>query len=57
LLVSRQGKVRLTKWFTVLSQKEKQRIVKEVASTVLARRSRLCNALEYKGAATVIDFA
>ncbi|CAI2177637.1 4632_t:CDS:2 [Funneliformis geosporum] len=30
LLVSRQGKVRLAKWFNTLSPKEKQKIIKEV---------------------------
>jgi hypothetical protein len=49
LLVSRQGKIRLAKWFAVLSAKEKQRIVKEVSQAVLARRTKMCNVLEYKG--------
>ncbi|KAI3635440.1 hypothetical protein MIR68_006078 [Amoeboaphelidium protococcarum] len=48
LLVSRQGKIRLTKWFAVLPNKEKARIVKEVSTAVLARRSKMCNVLEYK---------
>ncbi|KAG5462418.1 MAG: hypothetical protein BJ554DRAFT_5257 [Olpidium bornovanus] len=50
LLVSRQGKVRLTKWFQTISPKEKAKIVKEVTQAVLARRTRMCNVLEYKGA-------
>ena len=49
LLISRQGKIRLAKWFSVLSAKDKQRIVKEVSQTILARKSRMCNVLEYKG--------
>ncbi|KAI3658419.1 hypothetical protein MP638_007521 [Amoeboaphelidium occidentale] len=48
LLISRQGKIRLTKWFNVLSSKDKQRIVKEVSQAVLSRRSKMCNVLEYK---------
>ncbi|KAJ3050174.1 AP-1 adaptor complex sigma subunit Aps1, partial [Rhizoclosmatium hyalinum] len=49
LLVSRQGKVRLAKWFTSdWSTKEKQKAVKEVSQTVLARRAKMCNVLEYK---------
>ncbi|ORX64003.1 Adaptor protein complex sigma subunit [Basidiobolus meristosporus CBS 931.73] len=48
LLVSRQGKVRLTKWFVTLSQKEKTKIVKDVSQMVLARRAKMCNFLEYK---------
>ncbi|OHE95537.1 clathrin adaptor complex small chain [Colletotrichum orchidophilum] len=39
---------RLAKWFTTLSPKEKAKIVKDVAQLVLARRTRMCNFLEYK---------
>jgi AP-1 complex subunit sigma 1/2 len=59
LLVSRQGgmshvnkigKVRLTKWFiSDWGTKEKVKTVKEVSSTVLARKPKMCNVLEYKG--------
>ncbi|CAG8628505.1 11197_t:CDS:2 [Cetraspora pellucida] len=48
LLVSRQGKVRLAKWFNTLSPKEKQKIIKEVTQMVLSRRTKMCNFLEYK---------
>ncbi|KAL4076071.1 AP complex, mu/sigma subunit [Scleroderma citrinum] len=48
LLVSRQGKVRLAKWFTTLPPKAKAKIVKDVTQLVLARRTRMCNFLEYK---------
>jgi hypothetical protein len=48
LLVSRQGKVRLAKWFITLSQKDKAKIVKDVTQLVLARRTKMCNFLEYK---------
>lgn len=48
LLVSRQGKVRLAKWFTTLSPKSKAKIVKDVTQLVLARRTKMCNFLEYK---------
>jgi hypothetical protein len=40
---------RLAKWFTTLSPKEKAKIVKDVSQLVLARRTRMCNFLEYKG--------
>lgn len=40
---------RLAKWFTTLSPKEKAKIVKDVTQLVLARRTRMCNFLEYKG--------
>nr|CAG8480780.1 2360_t:CDS:2 [Entrophospora candida]CAG8486419.1 10454_t:CDS:2 [Entrophospora candida] len=49
LLVSRQGKLRLAKWFNTLSTKEKQKIVKEATQMVLSRRTKMCNFLEYKG--------
>ncbi|BEI81934.1 hypothetical protein CcaverHIS002_0210940 [Cutaneotrichosporon cavernicola] len=48
MLVSRQGKVRLAKWFQTLPSKQKAKIVKDVTQLVLARRTRMCNVLEYK---------
>ncbi|KAF2740247.1 clathrin coat assembly protein ap19 [Polyplosphaeria fusca] len=48
ILLSRQGKVRLAKWFTTLAPKDKAKIVKDVSQLVLARRARMCNFLEYK---------
>jgi ketose-bisphosphate aldolase len=48
LLVSRQGKLRLAKWFTTMAPKAKAKIVKDVTQLVLARRTRMCNFLEYK---------
>ncbi|KAM6492063.1 Adaptor protein complex sigma subunit [Amanita muscaria] len=48
LLVSRQGKVRLSKWFTTMPSKVKSKIVKDVTQLVLARRTKMCNFLEYK---------
>ena len=44
------GKVRLAKWFTTMQPKAKAKIVKDVTQLVLARRTRMCNFLEYKGA-------
>ncbi|EPE30370.1 SNARE-like protein [Glarea lozoyensis ATCC 20868] len=55
ILLSRQGKVRLAKWFTTLSPKEKAKIIKDVSQLVLARRTRMCNFLEYKGAEVLKD--
>jgi hypothetical protein len=40
---------RLAKWFTTLAPKDKAKIVKDVSQLVLARRTRMCNFLEYKG--------
>ena len=45
-----KGKVRLQKWFTTMPQKAKAKIVKDVTQLVLARRTKMCNVLEYKGA-------
>lgn len=42
LLISRQGKVRLSKWYGTMNQKSKAKIVKDVTQLVLARRVRRC---------------
>ncbi|OQE83255.1 hypothetical protein PENNAL_c0033G03184 [Penicillium nalgiovense] len=55
ILLSRQGKVRLAKWFTTLSPKEKAKIIKDVTQLVLSRRTRMCNFLEYKGNFVLLD--
>lgn len=48
------GKVRLAKWFQTLPTKTKNKIVKDVTQLVLARRTRMCNFLEYKGEPAMI---
>lgn len=48
LLMSRQGKVRLAKWYSTYSQKDRARAVKEITPTILARPLKLCNFLEWK---------
>lgn len=48
LMISRQGKVRLAKWYTPMSQKDRDRAVKEITHMVVGRPSKLCNFLEYK---------
>ncbi|KAJ7492867.1 AP complex, mu/sigma subunit [Mycena latifolia] len=47
-LVSRQGKLRLAKWFNTIGSKAKARIIQDLTQQVLARRPRMCNVLEYK---------
>lgn len=47
-LLSRQGKVRLSKWYQTISQKEKSKITRELTTLILARRAKMCNVLEYK---------
>ncbi|KAM3133074.1 AP-1 complex subunit sigma-2 [Paramecium bursaria] len=47
-LISRQGKTRLTKWYTSsLTTREKTRFIKEINAIVLTRTTRHCNFLEY----------
>eukprot|EP00921_Rhytidocystis_pertsovi_P010422 GHVQ01016760.1.p1 GENE.GHVQ01016760.1~~GHVQ01016760.1.p1 ORF type:complete len:158 (-),score=23.33 GHVQ01016760.1:476-949(-) len=53
LLVSRQGKTRLSKWFTPLPQKERHKTIKEVASLVLNRPPKVCNFVEWREYALV----
>ncbi|CAG9313120.1 unnamed protein product [Blepharisma stoltei] len=48
LLISRHGKIRLGKWFSTYSQKERESILKEVKPLVIGRNSKLCNFLEFK---------
>lgn len=48
LLLSRQGKVRLAKWYTTLSQKDRAKIVREITPMVITRPLKLCNFLEWK---------
>ncbi|RDB28661.1 AP-1 complex subunit sigma-1 [Hypsizygus marmoreus] len=53
LLVSRQGKLRLAKWFATMTPKAKIKIVQDVTRLVLARRPRMCNVIEYKGSKVI----
>lgn len=48
LLFSRQGKLRLQKWFTPMSDREKKKIIREMTSMVLSRQPRSCNFLHWK---------
>jgi len=48
LLISKQGKLRLSKWFLTITPKERAKVVKEVTQLVLARRPRMCNFIDYK---------
>eukprot|EP00878_Enallax_costatus_P004618 GHUV01004863.1.p1 GENE.GHUV01004863.1~~GHUV01004863.1.p1 ORF type:complete len:156 (+),score=35.04 GHUV01004863.1:236-703(+) len=48
ILMSRQGKVRLAKWYSTYSQKERARVVKETTPLVLARPLKLCNFVDWK---------
>uniref|UniRef100_A0A7S0RTH3 AP complex subunit sigma n=1 Tax=Chlamydomonas leiostraca TaxID=1034604 RepID=A0A7S0RTH3_9CHLO len=48
ILMSRQGKVRLAKWYSTYTQKERARVVKEITPLVLSRPLKLCNFLDWK---------
>ena len=52
LLVSRQGKCRLSKWYAAYSEKEKRKMVREVSQLCLNRPQKLCNFLGEPPAAT-----
>ena len=49
LLISRQGRIRLAKWYQPKSTKEKQKTQRELANTILGRQQKLCNFLEWDG--------
>lgn len=48
LLFSRQGKLRLQKWFTPMTEREKKKVVREMLMLVLARPPRSCNFLHWR---------
>jgi len=48
LLVSRQGKTRLSKWYDHFSSKDKIRATRELTSLVLSRPPKMCNFLEWR---------
>ncbi|TXG51831.1 hypothetical protein EZV62_021000 [Acer yangbiense] len=49
LLVSRQGKVRLAKWYSAYSQKERAKLIRELSGVILTRAPKLCNFVEWMG--------
>ncbi|KAA8901694.1 AP-1 complex subunit-like protein [Sphaerosporella brunnea] len=48
LLLSRQGKVRLAKWFATHSDREKAKAVREISTLVLGRKKGACAFVEWK---------
>lgn len=48
LLISRQGKTRLKKFFTAEGEKQQQSMIKDVRNLVLSRPPKLCNFLEWR---------
>lgn len=48
LLFSRQGKLRLQKWFVAHPEKTKKKIIRELVTAVLARKPKMCSFLEWR---------
>ncbi|OMJ71630.1 hypothetical protein SteCoe_30096 [Stentor coeruleus] len=48
LLISRHGKIRCSKYFSTYSNKEREKLQKEIKGLTIGRNSKLCNFLEYK---------
>ncbi|CAI0427445.1 unnamed protein product, partial [Linum tenue] len=48
-LISRQGKVRLTKWYSTYTQKERSKAIRELSGVILSRGPKLCNFVDWKG--------
>ncbi|KAI6216204.1 AP complex subunit sigma [Aphelenchoides fujianensis] len=47
LLFSRQGDVRLQKWYVARSYSEKKKITRDLTTTILARKPQMCAFLDY----------
>jgi len=47
LLLNLQGKTRLAKWYDSYTQKEKNRLIKDITPLILSRASKLCNVIEH----------
>lgn len=48
ILFSRQGKLRLQKWFTAYPEKQKRKIIREITGLILARKPQTCAFVEWK---------
>ena len=48
LLFSRQGKLRLQKWYEARDQKDKKKIIRDLTGMILQRKPKMSNFLEYK---------
>ncbi|XP_026048299.1 AP-1 complex subunit sigma-3a isoform X4 [Astatotilapia calliptera] len=47
-ILHRQGKLRLQKWFTPLTDREKKKVIRDMMMLVLARPPRSCNFLQWR---------
>ncbi|XP_074657648.1 AP-1 complex subunit sigma-2-like isoform X3 [Tubulanus polymorphus] len=48
LLFSRQGKLRLQKWYNAVTDRVKKKTTRELISLVLARKPKMCSFIEWK---------
>ncbi|XP_014674892.1 PREDICTED: AP-1 complex subunit sigma-2-like isoform X3 [Priapulus caudatus] len=48
LLFSRQGKLRLQKWYVAKQDKDKKKIVRELTTMILTRKPKMCSFLEWR---------
>ena len=48
LLFSRQGKLRLQKWFESIPEKNKKKISRELITNILSRKPKMSSFLEWK---------
>uniref|UniRef100_A0A8D1UKU7 Adaptor related protein complex 1 subunit sigma 3 n=1 Tax=Sus scrofa TaxID=9823 RepID=A0A8D1UKU7_PIG len=48
LLFSRQGKLRLQKWYTTLPDKERKKITREIVQIILSRGQRTSSFIDWK---------
>ena len=48
LLFSKQGKIRLSKYYVVTSQKDRKRIERDAVNAIIPRPAKACNVVEYK---------
>ena len=48
LLFSRQGKLRLQKWYNAYPEKAKKKIVRDLIATILGRKQKMSSFLEWK---------
>jgi AP-1 complex subunit sigma 1/2 len=46
VLMSRQGKIRLSEFFSSYSENEKRRILRDIAADILPRTPKMCNIIE-----------
>ena len=46
VLMSRQGKIRLSEFFSSYTESEKRRILRDIAGDVLPRAAKMCNIIE-----------